>query len=74
MDTVVGLQLVFEAELLAAAVTFIGLLSGVDALVSLQRAFVSEAAAAELALERVITCWTDARLVCDSVRVKVKIK
>lgn len=59
MDTVVGLQLVFEAELLAAAVTFIGLLSGVDALMSLQRALVSEAAAAELAFKRVVTCWTE---------------
>lgn len=46
----------FEAELLAAAVTFIGLLSGVDALVSFQRALVSEAASAELAFKRVVTC------------------
>lgn len=59
MDTVVGLQLVFEAELLAAAITFIGLLSGVDALMSLQRALVAEAAAAELALKWVVTCWTE---------------
>lgn len=54
MHTVVGLQLVLEAELLPAAVTFIGLLPGVDALVALQRALVSEAAPAELALERVV--------------------
>lgn len=46
----------FEAELLAAAVTFIRLLSGVDALVTLQSALVTEAAPAELTLERVVTC------------------
>lgn len=51
-----GLQLVLEAELLSAAVTFIRLLSGVDALVTLQRALVTEAAPTELALERVVTC------------------
>lgn len=55
----------FEAELLATAVTFIGLLSGVDALMSLQRALVSEAAAAELALKRVVTCWTEVMSVCS---------
>lgn len=56
VDTVVGLQLVLQAEPLSAAVTFIRLLSGVDALVTLQRALVTEAAPAELALERVVTC------------------
>lgn len=54
-----GLQLVLEAELLSAAVTFIRLLSGVDALVTLQRAFVTEAAPTELALERVVTCHAE---------------
>lgn len=53
----------FEAELLAAAITFIGFLSGVDTLVSLQRALVSEAAAAELALKWMVTCWTEVRSV-----------
>lgn len=56
VDPVVGLQLVLEAELLAAAVALIGLLAGVDALVALQRALVPEAAAAELALVRVVAC------------------
>lgn len=50
MHAVVGLQLVLQAELLPAAVTFVGLLPGVDALVALQRALISEAAPAELAL------------------------
>lgn len=59
MDAVVGLQLVLEAEFLATAVTFIRLLSGVDALVTLQSALVTEAAPAELALERVVTCRTE---------------
>lgn len=53
---VVGFQLVLQAELLAAAVTFVGLLAGVDALVALQRVLVSEAAAAELALVRMVAC------------------
>lgn len=56
VDPVVGLQLVLEAELLAAAVALVGLLAGVDALVALQRALVPEAAAAELALVGVVTC------------------
>lgn len=51
-----GLQLVLEAELLATAVALVGLLTGVDALVALQRALVPEAAAAELALVGVVTC------------------
>lgn len=59
VDTVVGLQLVLEAELLSAAVTFIRLLSGMDALVTLQRALVTEAAPTELALERVVTCHAE---------------
>lgn len=49
-----GFQLVLEAELLPAAITFIGFLPGVDAFVTLQRALVSEAAPAELAFIRVI--------------------
>jgi len=56
VDPVVGLQLVLEAELLAAAVALVGLLAGVDALVALQRALVPEAAAAELALVGVVAC------------------
>lgn len=56
MDAVVGLQLVLKAELFAAAVTFVGLLSSVDALVALQRALVPKTAPAELALVRMITC------------------
>lgn len=51
-----GLQLVLEAELLATAIALVGLLTGVDALVALQRALVPEAAAAELALVGVVTC------------------
>lgn len=57
VHTVVGLQLVLEAELLPAPVTFIGLLPGVDALVALQRALISEATPAELTLEWVVPCW-----------------
>lgn len=57
MHPVVGFQLVLQAEFLAAAVTFVGLLPGVDALVALQRVLVSEAAPAELALVRVVACW-----------------
>lgn len=56
VDSVVGLQLVLEAKLLATAVALIGLLTGVDTLVALQRALVPEAAAAELALVGVVTC------------------
>lgn len=51
---VVGFQLVLEAEFLPAAVTFVGLLAGVDALVALQRVLISETAPAELALVRVV--------------------
>lgn len=54
MHTVVGFQLVLEAELLPTPVTFIGLLSSVDALVALQRALISEAAPAELTLKWVV--------------------
>lgn len=54
VHAVVSFQLVLEAELLPAAVTFVGLLPGVDALVALQRALVPEAAPAELALVRVV--------------------
>lgn len=57
VHTVVGFQLVLEAELLPAAVTFVGLLPGVDALVALQCALVPEAAPAELALVRVVPSW-----------------
>lgn len=53
---VVGFQLVLQAELLPAAVTFVGLLPGVDAFVALQRVLVSEAAPAELALVGVVAC------------------
>lgn len=53
---VVGLQLVLQAEFLPATVTFVGLLPGVDAFVALQRVLVSEAAPAELALIRMVTC------------------
>lgn len=56
VHAVVGFQLVLEAELLPAAVTFVGLLPGVDALVALQRALVPEAAPAELALVRMVPC------------------
>lgn len=51
-----GLQLVLEAELLAATIALVGLLASVDALVALQRALVPEAAAAELALIGVVAC------------------
>lgn len=53
---VVGLQLVLQAEFLPAAITFVGLLPGVDAFVALQRVLVSEAAPAELALVRMVAC------------------
>lgn len=56
VHTVVGFQLVLEAELLPTAVTFIGLLPGVDAFVALQRALISEAAPAELTLKWVVPC------------------
>lgn len=56
VDSVVGLQLVLEAELLATAIALIGLLTGVDALVALQRALVPEAAAAELTLIGMVSC------------------
>lgn len=65
VHTVVGLQLVFQAELLATAVTFIGLLSGVDALVALQRALITEAASTELALVWMVPCHTDMVQSCD---------
>lgn len=61
MHTVVGFQLVLEAEFLPTAVTFIGLLPSVDALVALQRALISKAAPAELALVRVVPCWKGER-------------
>lgn len=56
VHAVVGFQLVLEAELLPAAVTFVGLLPSVDAFVALQRALVPEAAPAELALVRMVPC------------------
>lgn len=56
MHTVVGFQLVLEAELLPTAVTFIGLLPGVDAFVALQRALISKTAPAELTLIWVVPC------------------
>lgn len=54
MYTVVCLQLVFEAEPLAAAVALVRLLSCVDAFMAPQRAVISEAAPTEFTLERVI--------------------
>lgn len=62
---VVCLELVFEAESLPAAVALVGLLSRVDALVAPQRAVVSEAAPAELALERVVT-WKCSRVTTEA--------
>lgn len=56
VNPVVRLQLVLEAELLATAVTLIGLLPCVDALVALECALIPEAAAAELTLIWVVTC------------------
>lgn len=56
VHTVVGFQLVLEAEFLPTAVTFIGLLPGVDAFVALQRALISKAAPAELTLVWVVPC------------------
>lgn len=55
VHAVVGLQLVFEAELLATAITFIGLLSSVDTLVALQCALVAETTSAEFTLKWVVT-------------------
>lgn len=54
VNPVVRLQLVFQAEPLAAAVALVGLLPGVDAFVAPERAVVSEAAPAEFTLKRVI--------------------
>lgn len=54
VNAVMRLQLVFEAEPFPAAVALVRLFSCVDAFVAPQRAVVSEAAPAELALERVI--------------------
>lgn len=56
VHTVVCLQLVLEAEPLAAAVALIRLLPGVDALVAPQRPVIPETAPAVFALERVIAC------------------
>ena len=67
-----GLQLVLEAELLAAAVTFVGLLARVDALVALQRALVAEAAPAELALVRVVAGWGQREAQGNNVHIHVE--
>ena len=56
MHAVVRLQLVLEAELLAAAVALVGFLARVDALVALECALIPEAAATELTLVRVVAC------------------
>lgn len=56
MHSIVCLQLVLEAELLAAAVALVGFLARVDALVALECALIPEAAATELTLVRVVTC------------------
>lgn len=53
---VVRLQLVLEAELLAAAIALVGLLTRVDAFVALECALIPEAAATELALVGVVAC------------------
>lgn len=55
MNSVMRFQLVLEAELFAAAVTFVGLLPGMDALVALQRTFIPETATTELALVWMVT-------------------
>lgn len=54
MNTIVRLQLVLQTEPLPAAVALVRLLPRVDAFMAPQRAVISEAAPAELALERVI--------------------
>lgn len=54
--TIVCLQLVLEAEPLAAAVALVRLLPSVDALVAPQRPVIPETAPAVLALKRVIAC------------------
>lgn len=59
VNPVVRLQLVLEAELLATAITLIGLLPCVDALVALECALIPEAAATELTLVWVVTCEKD---------------
>lgn len=56
VHSIVCLQLVLEAELLAAAVALVGFLARVDALVALECALIPEAAATELTLVRVVTC------------------
>lgn len=56
MHPIVRLQLVLEAELLATAIALVGFLACVDAFVALERALISEAAATELTLVRVVAC------------------
>lgn len=56
MYTIVRLQLVLEAEPLAAAVALVRLLPGVDALVAPQCPVIPKTAPAVLALKRVIAC------------------
>lgn len=56
VHAVVRLQLVFEAEPLAAAVALVRLLSSVDAFMAPQSAVISETAPTELTLKRVVTC------------------
>lgn len=56
MHSIVCLQLVLEAELLATAIALIGFLARVDTFVALECALVPEAAATELTLIRVVTC------------------
>lgn len=62
VDAVVRLQLVLEAEPLAAAVALVRLLPRVDALVAPQGPVVSEAAPAVLTLERVVACKQRSRV------------
>lgn len=56
MHSIVCLQLVLEAELLATAIALIGFLARVDTFVALECALVPEAAATELTLVGVVTC------------------
>lgn len=56
VHSIVRLQLVLQAELLATAIAFIGFLARVDAFVALECALVPEAAATEFTLIWVVAC------------------
>lgn len=56
VHSVVRLQLVFEAEPLAAAVALVRLLSSVDAFMAPKCAIISETAPTELTLKGMVTC------------------